>query len=756
MKLKSSFITALVSTLSLVYSQLAVKPLALANESGPANSNIYPVTGSDRLRAEESRILDYRRTHPEVAARLSAVNRSAWNFEVGSQHTWWATDLDISYEEYEVPATCRAVGVNCYIFVEDAVWLNGSNPRVDLSAVQSILNAFDSATPADANKGIYQIATETFGAAPDVDGDPKIMILILDIKDGFTGSGGYVAGYFFSINEYADGDPAIEGHRSNQTEIYYLDADPANLLTDYGVENGMATAAHEFQHMIHWNYDDWEWTFINEGCATVSEVVCGYPIYSQSLYAGETDIHLFDWRHNDDNVLNDYSRSARWTLYLYEQFPNDYLRLLVNDTKVGITGIESALSNYAPATTRRFDDILIDWIVANYVDDPSIDSKYGYNYSPLARPEPTFDYYDTNVSLTTNSISSLGAHYIKFSRGTSLDISFNCQRYDLVIKAYKSAATTVDDIILGQSYSFDGLGSEYSSVTFMVINTNENMALDYSFSSTGAGAGEAIEIVYEDGQPEGYLPLPPGDTVAVFFNGIPGSILDSVKVAFRNAGQIDAVFARYEDSWNPSPVGTVFWGPTLVVQRKISPVPYPVPYENWNVIDVSAEKLPATEDFIVALAIKDTTKPGVMVSAEAIDGVYHSMAYSQDDSRWLAWVQDDYNVYKYLIRAYVHIPTLAYEDQVVELLPGRFQLLDNYPNPFNPVTNISYYLPYSEFIDLAIYNLGGQLVEQLVSEKQPAGLQTINWDARNLSSGVYFYRIKAGAFEARNKCLLLK
>jgi len=89
-------------------------------------------------------------------------------------------------------------------------------------------------------------------------------------------------------------------------------------------------------------------------------------------------------------------------------------------------------------------------------------------------------------------------------------------------------------------------------------------------------------------------------------------------------------------------------------------------------------------------------------------------------------------------------------------LPNQTKLLNNYPNPFNPVTTISFKLPKYVFVNLSIYNLAGQLVETLVNEQKNAGYYSVEWNAKNVSSGIYFYRIDAGEFSSVKKCLIVK
>jgi hypothetical protein len=106
-------------------------------------------------------------------------------------------------------------------------------------------------------------------------------------------------------------------------------------------------------------------------------------------------------------------------------------------------------------------------------------------------------------------------------------------------------------------------------------------------------------------------------------------------------------------------------------------------------------------------------------------------------------------------------------DNSIKSDQDKFYLLQNYPNPFNPVTTITYSIPpaYSlmpkgrteaGFVTLKIYNLLGQEVATLVNGNQPAGTYKVKFDAANFSSGVYFYKIKAGEFVDIKRMMLLK
>jgi len=89
-------------------------------------------------------------------------------------------------------------------------------------------------------------------------------------------------------------------------------------------------------------------------------------------------------------------------------------------------------------------------------------------------------------------------------------------------------------------------------------------------------------------------------------------------------------------------------------------------------------------------------------------------------------------------------------------IPTEFTLLQNYPNPFNPSTKIAFTLSYSSQIVLNVYNIVGEKVATLVNEHMNAGAYTINFNASNLSSGVYLYKLKSRASRIVKKMSLLK
>jgi len=92
----------------------------------------------------------------------------------------------------------------------------------------------------------------------------------------------------------------------------------------------------------------------------------------------------------------------------------------------------------------------------------------------------------------------------------------------------------------------------------------------------------------------------------------------------------------------------------------------------------------------------------------------------------------------------------------LEALPIEYNVSQNYPNPFNPSTTISYDVPQAAFVSLKIYDVLGKEVASLVNEHKNAGRYSVVWNATDISSGVYFYKLQAGSYAETKKLVLQK
>jgi hypothetical protein len=146
---------------------------------------------------------------------------------------------------------------------------------------------------------------------------------------------------------------------------------------------------------------------------------------------------------------------------------------------------------------------------------------------------------------------------------------------------------------------------------------------------------------------------------------------------------------------------------------------------------------------------------------------------STKDSIWIApgnWIVQDIIPGQYIDNLTIlgvppfSIPGLQTKltDEIVvtvpseDPIPNTFSLEQNYPNPFNPSTVISYQLPVSSEVTLKVFDVLGNEIETLIGEEKPAGSYEVEFDAKGLSSGIYFYKLQAGNVIQTKKMILLR
>jgi thiol-disulfide isomerase/thioredoxin len=126
-----------------------------------------------------------------------------------------------------------------------------------------------------------------------------------------------------------------------------------------------------------------------------------------------------------------------------------------------------------------------------------------------------------------------------------------------------------------------------------------------------------------------------------------------------------------------------------------------------------------------------------------------------DKSAFVAFVQN--NTSKEILQAVKYdVIQITDVDENEEGMPTNYTLSQNYPNPFNPSTKIKFGLPETAFTKVSIYDVLGREVKTLINSEMAAGYHEVDFDASNLSSGIYFYRITANKYSSIKKMLLIK
>ena len=262
-----------------------------------------------------------------------------------------------SYNYIQESAKMLAKGPNCYVYVlQDVIDAQGEGSSTLIA--NNWRDEFE-------NK-IYPNDILYFGSPDgtlgDIDGDSHVTILMASFDGG-------VAGYFDMRNE-------VVTSNSNQREMVYVD-----FFTTYGV------LAHEFQHLIQYNYDVNERWWVDEGCAEYAKYLSGYDVnsnnltdFAQSYFTQYPDDSLLYWNYLSEggrDVRIDYGGAYTFIFYVAEKYGVNAIKNLVSQTTVGATGVEAALGSIGE--TIVFNDLFLNWATALYVEDHSFaGGLYGF------------------------------------------------------------------------------------------------------------------------------------------------------------------------------------------------------------------------------------------------------------------------------------------------------------------------------------------------------------------------------------------
>jgi len=237
-----------------------------------------------------------------------------------------------------VQATVRHVTEHAYFFVEDGV-----------SVSQGTLDTIG----ADFESIVYPTVRSNFGSewTPGVDSDPRITLLHANLQ----GAGGYFSG----VDEF----PGAAAPRSNEREILYLDS---GALGAPGVAyNGLV--AHELQHLVHWQADGSEDSWINEGLSQIAaeEVDGGHNWLATFLASPDTQLTF--WPELESSAVH-YAAAELFMSYLLDRFGGrESASELLAQQGDSVNGVQAYLDSFS----ADFRDVFADWVIANYLDADS-------------------------------------------------------------------------------------------------------------------------------------------------------------------------------------------------------------------------------------------------------------------------------------------------------------------------------------------------------------------------------------------------
>ena len=283
---------------------------------------------------------------------LRVVNPNPVSYLMGREDTFWLVNfrnLTIYQSEFEL----LWVSPHAYWYVE-------KGQSVSTSDLEKAAREFEDT--------IYPQVSHAFGQErlPGIDNDPHLNIIHAQIAG--------VAGYYSSSDEH----PQAVYPYSNQRETIYVNVRALGV----GSNQYLEVLAHELQHAIHWNNDNSEDTWVNEGLSDLAVAVAGYHTDSINQFLRSPTISLIHWPLDKANIIAHYGGAAVFFHYLAEHYSErGNLQELVKEPADSIAGIDNYLANQGYIVT--FNDVFADWVVANILDEP--EGKYGYaNLDPHA------------------------------------------------------------------------------------------------------------------------------------------------------------------------------------------------------------------------------------------------------------------------------------------------------------------------------------------------------------------------------------
>jgi len=362
---------------------------------------------------------------------VKATKTYTSSFSVGDTKNFYVDEGGDTISFRIAEAQVIAVSDHAYYFVEvDMINEYGKNSVNNL--ITSEKSIFESK--------IYPIEHNFFG---DMEGnlgnigDGRLIILHTYLPSDY-------AGYFWGINEHTQEELDAQGYsylKSNEWEMIFIG----------GIADYTDTLAHEFQHLIHYNHDQDEMRWFDEGCAVFSEYITGrmpgdydgVSYWSENYFKKHSDDSLIYWNYYSEgnrDVRIDYGGAYLFVFYIYEQFGADIIRTFVNDTRP----VQESINDELKDKGETFNDFFYNWQVALLIDRPDLaNGTFGFTditftIEPISKTYtelsstidvPYYGFYTFEINLlnrfmdvriTNNEKRRLGVVTLYFSKDDTL------------------------------------------------------------------------------------------------------------------------------------------------------------------------------------------------------------------------------------------------------------------------------------------------------------------------------------------------
>lgn len=425
-------------------------------------------------------------------------------FEVGDEKTFWVTNVDTN-ENFRITARLRAVTDHLYFWIEEGVQYREGD-------LEELVQTFE--------EEIYPTNRSFFGEewSPGVDGDPHIYMLLV------RGVGASLAGYFSSADEYHP----LAHEYSNAHEMFVLNADNLDLDEPFT----LGVLAHEFQHMIHWYRDRNEETWMNEGFSELASFLNGYDVGGfDFLYVRDPDLQLTDWPNDPSATTPHYGASFLFLNYFLGRFGNEATQALVANPENGMVSVDEVLRSIDAVDPDtgvpiEADDVFADWILASYLQDPSIqDGRYSNELYPEApRPGDTEEIDECPVDGLTREVRQYGVDYIRIDCEGTFTLQFEGSNQVGVLPAdphsgdyaFWSNKGDESDMTLTRTFDFRDQEGPLTLTYWTWYDIEEDYDYLYLEASLDGDTWEILET------PSGTSEDPSGNSFGWGYNGLSG------------------------------------------------------------------------------------------------------------------------------------------------------------------------------------------------------------------------------------------
>lgn len=511
------------SVLKLLFVLCLVTVGALSGAARAGSSDSVPIIlcGHQLLEHQEQRNALLARPRPLTPQQLRrsrlkntvSIAAAAAAPRVGDRVKFWGLDFggydgnDRSIQHYRLTATLKLITEHAYVYVEDGA-------PASARSISRLGQVFE--------ERILPPEHKYFGTpwTPGIDNDPRVTLLVMSLnspggaRDPLGLTGPTVGGFFNDEDEYPNDD---RHPYSNEREMVTLNA---NL--DVSSPLVLEVLAHEYQHLIHWNYDRGEELWVNEGLSVVAPTLAGFGVTLQSAFGNavlafglDYDNSLTQWGdRGQDAIMSDYGAAGLFFLYLGEKYggPETFSRI-VHRPEHGIEGVLAGLKDAGHPI--QFAELFTHWAVANLADDTRVDSEphfFGYNAPDLHKLRGSLDaLHDLLPDLMPKlfqpgarvkaypakggaSLRPQAAHYIELTGTGTLDLSFDGggHPFEVFVLARTADGTyqppyplPLDPQTRTGSQKVPGLGGSITAVYLIVTNVADESGqpADYRYEA---------------------------------------------------------------------------------------------------------------------------------------------------------------------------------------------------------------------------------------------------------------------------------